>query len=116
MLARAALEAALLGKGPLAGLFGGGLGGAGGGIVGTIGNAIGSLFGARAEGGSVDANRPYIVGEKRPELFIPAHRRHDPARCPPWRSFWRQFRDDQFTRHGERRGRQSRPCSRSCAC
>lgn len=36
----------------------------------NIGGAITGLFG-RAEGGPVEAGRPYIVGEKRPELFVP---------------------------------------------
>jgi len=33
-------------------------------------NAAG-LFGARANGGPVNANQPYIVGERGPELFMP---------------------------------------------
>lgn len=33
---------------------------------------VGSIFGgARAEGGPVDAGKAYIVGEKRPEVFVP---------------------------------------------
>ena len=69
-LKRAALQAALLGQGPLAGIFGtqstvqGGTGG--------IFGAIGSLLGGKREGGGpVDAGKAYVVGEKRPELFIP---------------------------------------------
>lgn len=51
------------------GLFGGGAGGGGGGLLG----AIGGLFaGARAEGGPVNASQPYLVGERGPEMFIPA--------------------------------------------
>tara|TARA_R110000868_G_scaffold936_1_gene7124 strand:- start:14250 stop:16037 length:1788 start_codon:yes stop_codon:yes gene_type:complete len=46
-------------------LFGGG-GAAGGGL---LGNALSGMF--RADGGPVSAGQPYIVGEKRPELFIP---------------------------------------------
>jgi lambda family phage tail tape measure protein len=41
-------------------------------IGGSIGGMFGKLFGGfRADGGSVDAGRAYVVGEKRPELFIP---------------------------------------------
>lgn len=48
-------------------LFGVALGGAGGG-----GGGIGSWFGgARAEGGPVSAGMAYIVGERRPEIFVP---------------------------------------------
>lgn len=53
-----------------------GIGGAGvgngGGILG-IGGLIGSLFGlpGRATGGPVSPGRPYIVGERGPELFVP---------------------------------------------
>lgn len=51
-------------------LFGGGGGsGAGGGILGGL---FGSLFGKREHGGPVTAGKPYIVGEKRPELFVPS--------------------------------------------
>lgn len=32
---------------------------------------FGALFGARAEGGHVDANKPYLVGEEGPELYTP---------------------------------------------
>lgn len=48
-------------------LFGGGAGGGGG----LIGNAISGLFQARASGGPVSSGLPYVVGEKRPELFVP---------------------------------------------
>jgi phage-related minor tail protein len=43
-----------------------------GGLTGSGGlfSSIGSLFGL-ASGGPVDANTPYIVGEKGPELFVP---------------------------------------------
>ena len=41
-----------------------------GGLVGSLFSGIGSIFG-RAGGGDVSAGRPYIVGEKRPELFVP---------------------------------------------
>ncbi|WP_426165816.1 tail tape measure protein [Sandarakinorhabdus sp. DWP1-3-1] len=53
-------------------LFGGGSGGSG--LFGAIGAGIGSLFGApgRAIGGPVSGGRPYLVGERGPELFVPA--------------------------------------------
>jgi len=43
-------------------------GGGGGSIIGSI---VGALFGGKAAGGPVDANTPYVVGEKGPELFMP---------------------------------------------
>lgn len=50
----------------------GGAGGAGSGDLGSVFTGIfGALFG-RASGGPVLANKPYIVGEKRPELFVPS--------------------------------------------
>lgn len=59
-LASAALQATFLGRGPLAGLFGGG------------GGLFGSLFGgARAQGGPVTAGKAYMVGEQGRELFVP---------------------------------------------
>jgi hypothetical protein len=68
---RAALQAALLGQGPLAGIFGtastvpGGTGG--------IFGAIGSLFGgARAEGGPVTPGKAFLVGERGPEIILPS--------------------------------------------
>lgn len=61
-------------RGGLASIGLGGSGGAGlgGGILG-IGSLIGSLFGlpGRATGGPVSPGRPYIVGERGPELFVP---------------------------------------------
>lgn len=68
-LARAALQAALMGSGPLAGLFGtSGSNGAPGGLIGGL---LGGLIPGRATGGPVSAGKPYVVGEKRPELFVP---------------------------------------------
>lgn len=65
-LADAALQAALLGQGPLASLFG--LKGANG----AVGGLLGAIFGGfRASGGPVSAGRPYIVGENGPELMVP---------------------------------------------
>lgn len=43
----------------------------GGGSGGGLGAFFGSLFGARATGGPVTANRPYLVGEQGPEIFVP---------------------------------------------
>lgn len=59
-------------RGGLASIGIGGAGGGGGGILG-IGSLIGSLFGlpGRATGGPVSPGRPYIVGERGPELFVP---------------------------------------------
>ncbi|MBN8916233.1 MAG: tape measure protein [Rhizobiales bacterium] len=61
-LIKLALQAAILGTGPLAGMFGTS---GGGGIVGAV------FGGFRAEGGDVQRGRSYIVGEKGPELFTP---------------------------------------------
>lgn len=63
-LAKAALQAALMGSGPLAGLFGTG------GTNGNVGGLFGALFG-RAAGGPVNAGQPYRVGERGPETFVP---------------------------------------------
>ena len=53
-----------------------GLGGGGGlseGAGAGLGNLIGSIFGlpGRATGGPVAPGRPYLVGERGPEMFIP---------------------------------------------
>lgn len=53
-----------------------GLGGArsgGGGAGGLLGDLLGSVLGlpGRATGGPVAPNRPYLVGERGPELFVP---------------------------------------------
>jgi hypothetical protein len=72
-LASAALQASLLGTGPLAGLFGSGTAnpttGTGGGILGALGSFL--FGGFRAGGGDVEPGKVYAVGEKRPELFVP---------------------------------------------
>ena len=75
-LAEAAIQAALLGKGPLGGLFGGGSG--------LIGSLLGGLTGVpgRAMGGPVRAGEPYKVGETGPEMFIPS----SPGRVVPHRA------------------------------
>jgi hypothetical protein len=55
--------------GPLFG--GGGIGGGetGGGLFGTLASAV--FGGFRESGGDVEAGKAYVVGERRPELFIP---------------------------------------------
>lgn len=59
-------------RGGLNALFGGG-GSSGGGGGGGLGGAILSLLGApgRATGGPVSPGRPFVVGERGPELFVP---------------------------------------------
>jgi hypothetical protein len=53
--------------------FGGASGGRSGGLSGLVGTLAGLLFGApgRAVGGTVSPGRPYVVGERGPELFVP---------------------------------------------
>ena len=58
----------------LSGLFGGSAAqGASGGLGNLLGTALGSLLGlpGRATGGPVAPNRPFLVGERGPELFVP---------------------------------------------
>lgn len=66
MLAKAALQAALFNEGPFAS-------GGGGSFLGALfKTGIGSIFGgARAMGGPVNANTPYLVGERGPEIIVP---------------------------------------------
>jgi phage-related minor tail protein len=55
--------------------FGGvGGGSSGASLISSLAGAVGSLFGApgRATGGTVSGGRPYLVGERGPELFVPA--------------------------------------------
>jgi hypothetical protein len=55
-------------------LFGGSGGGGGGGSGGGLLSILGGLFGGapgRATGGPVSPLRPYWVGERGPELFVP---------------------------------------------
>lgn len=64
-LLRAAVQASLFGSGPFASLFG----------TASSGGILGGLLGKpqpRAGGGHVNAGQPYMVGEKRPELFVPS--------------------------------------------
>lgn len=63
-LIKAAEQAILLGKGPLAGILGGG----GGGLIGGL---MSLILPGRASGGPVSSGSPYIVGENGPELFLP---------------------------------------------
>ena len=76
-LAEAAIQAALLGKGPLANLFGGG---GGGGLLGLLGGLFGGkgLFGS-ASGGVIPGGKPRLVGETGPEVILPA----GPSRVVP---------------------------------
>ncbi len=65
----------------LGGLFGGGGGGGG------LGGLVAGLFGApgRAIGGPVAPGRPFLVGERGPELFVPASAGRVEARGSPMR-------------------------------
>ncbi|MGI8942628.1 MAG: tail tape measure protein [Qipengyuania sp.] len=59
-----------------------GPGGQNGSFAGLLGNLVGGLFGlpGRALGGDVAPQRPYLVGERGPELFVPtAAGRIDPV-------------------------------------
>ncbi len=49
-------------------------GGKGGGLLGGLGGIVGSILGlpGRATGGIVSPGRGYLVGERGPELFVPA--------------------------------------------
>lgn len=66
-------QAALFGTGPMANILG--TSEASGGAGGLVGSLMSSLLpqfgGARAGGGPVAAGKAYLVGEKRPELFVP---------------------------------------------
>lgn len=69
MLAKAALQAAVLGEGPLAALFGTS---AATSTSSPIGGLLSLLFGGfRADGGDVQPGTAYVVGERRPEVFVP---------------------------------------------
>lgn len=54
-------------------LFGGAGGGKAGGLGDRLGQSLGSLLGlpGRATGGLVSPQRPFVVGERGPELFVP---------------------------------------------
>ena len=66
-------------------LFGGG--GGGGGLGNLLGQSIGALFGlpGRATGGPVSPGRPYLVGERGPELFVPTQAGRVETGAPPGR-------------------------------
>lgn len=67
LLVRMALQAAILGQGPLAGFLG-----LKGPAMASGGNAIGGLFGGFfASGGSTPGNKPIITGENGPEMWVP---------------------------------------------
>lgn len=68
-LARMALQAAILGQGPLASIFG--LSNPNGGAGGLLGSLLGAFGGARAAGGPVASGKSYLVGEDGPEIFQP---------------------------------------------
>jgi hypothetical protein len=53
---------------------GSGDGSFGAGIINGLSSLVSGLFGSpgRATGGSVSAGRPYVVGERGPELFVPS--------------------------------------------
>lgn len=68
-LAKAALQAALFGDGPLSGAFG--TSGSGGAFGGLLGSLLGSILPSRGAGGPVRAGQPYQVGEHGRELFVP---------------------------------------------
>ena len=73
-LRRVALSAlAEIAQGTLKANLGGGAA-SGGGLISSLIGAVGGLFGApgRATGGPVSGGRPYMVGERGPELFVPA--------------------------------------------
>jgi phage-related minor tail protein len=55
----------------LSALIGGGAGGSG--LFGSLASAAAGLFGlpGRATGGPVTGGRPYMVGERGPEMFVP---------------------------------------------
>ena len=40
-------------------------------IGGNVASGVSAVFGKRASGGSVDPSKPYMVGEKGPEMFVP---------------------------------------------
>jgi len=76
MLKALVIKPLLTGIGNMFGGLGGAAGGAGGGIFGSIGKGLlgglgGGAIPARASGGPVTGAKPYLVGERGPELFIP---------------------------------------------
>lgn len=61
----------------LGAIFGGG-GAKGGGLLNLAGNLLGAALGlpGRATGGPVSGGRPYLAGERGPELFVPTGAGH----------------------------------------
>ena len=55
----------------LGGIVGSVVGGGGGGLAGALAGLLGGLPG-RATGGPVSPGRAYVVGERGPEMFVPA--------------------------------------------
>lgn len=82
-ITKAALQAALMGTGPLAGLFGSpaNANGSGGGILGSLLSGLTQNPTGRADGGSVYPGRAYTVGESGRETFVPT----TPGRIVPSR-------------------------------
>ncbi|AXC50068.1 hypothetical protein DRW48_10520 [Paracoccus suum] len=78
-IAKAALQAALFGQGPMSSGGGGLLSGlfsmfGGGGAVrgnDALSQALRGAIGFRASGGPINAGAPYVVGERGPELIVP---------------------------------------------
>jgi phage-related minor tail protein len=73
LAAMAEIAAAAIRAGIQAAAGGGGKGGGAGGLLAAAAQVLGSLLGApgRATGGPVAPGRPYLVGERGPELFVP---------------------------------------------
>ena len=69
MLEKLAIQATILGTGPLAGLFGTAstVAGGTGGLMGLLGKLFG---GGRADGGDVDPGKAYLIGERGPEILL----------------------------------------------
>jgi hypothetical protein len=72
LAAMAEIAAAAISNG-IGSILGGGGGGGGGGLLAAATQVLSSVLGApgRATGGPVAPGRPYLVGERGPELFVP---------------------------------------------
>ncbi len=103
------VQAALTGGGAFGQLFGlAGNNGAVGGLLGGLGKMLG-FGGARAEGGDVRANTPYLIGEKGPEIMVPkgSGQRHPKSSNRAWRRHSQPDDPQQRReRHSERQRRQ----------
>jgi phage-related minor tail protein len=73
LAAMAEIAAAAIRAGIQAAAGGGAKGGGAGGLLAAAAQVLGTLLGApgRATGGPVAPGRPYLVGERGPELFVP---------------------------------------------